>query len=368
MFNFSLDFENKGTKARAGLIKTNHGIIETPVFMPVGTKGIVRAIDNRDLAEMNAEIILANTYHLEMRPGTKFIEKREGLHAWINWNKPILTDSGGFQVFSLKHRIKINDEGVEFQSHLDGSKHFFSPKNVIYMQKSLGADIIMPLDECITAESDKDYAKKAMIRTHKWAEKSKKYHKSKKQALFGIIQGNLYDDLRIESAKYITNLNFHGNAIGGLSVGESKEKMHHIVHIVEKHLPKDKPRYLMGVGTPEDLLSAIDLGMDMFDSVLASRLGRHGAFFGENTREQIKNKKFKIDKNPLKKACQCYTCQLYSKSYIRHLMIENDITGHRLLTIHNLHFLLNFMHEIRSAIGKGQFLQYKKDFLRNWTS
>lgn len=323
--------------------------------MPVGTKGAVKTLSSDDLKKLNAQIVLSNTYHLYLRPGEKLIKKMGGLHKWINWNKPILTDSGGFQVFSLGQSpkaplVKIHEDGVEFRSHLNGSRHYFTPEKAIKIQNDLGADIIMAFDECAPAKSSKKYFKQAMERTHKWAERCKKAHKSRKQALFGIVQGGTYKDLRTQSAKFINSLDFPGNAIGGLSVGEDKKTMHKMIAATVPYLDPKKPRYLMGVGTPEDLLRAIKNGIDMFDCVLPTRLARHGTFWTKRGSFSIKNTKFKADKNSLEKNCPCEACQGYSRSYIRHLFTENEISALRLLTIHNLHFLLNFMQEIRTKI------------------
>lgn len=400
MFEFKVLHKAKNSNARTGKFKTPHGIIQTPVFMPVGTKATVKTLSSHDLENLNAEIILANTYHLYLRPGEKLIKKMGGLHKWMNWNKPILTDSGGFQVFSLgnengyskdslpfKTTVKIDENGVEFKSHLDGSKHYFTPEKAMQIEHDLGADIIMAFDECAPANSSKEYFKAAMIRTHNWVLRCKKEHeklenkkglnKSKNrhknthsfpQALFPIVQGGLYKDLRMESAKFIDSLDLPGNAIGGLSVGESKEKMLEMIEVTIPHLSGNKPRYLMGVGTPEDLLECVDRGIDMFDCVHPTRMARHGAFWTESGRYAIKNEQFKFDKNSLQKNCQCETCKNYSRSYLRHLIFENEILGLRLMTIHNLHFLLNLMRQIRTHIQKGTFKKFKKDFLKKFRS
>lgn len=384
MFEFKIHHTDKKSLARTGKLKTPHGTIQTPVFMPVGTKATVKTVSQTDLLTLNAEIILANTYHLYLRPGHKLIKKMGGLHKWMNWNRPILTDSGGFQVFSLgqekgfsknidfKITIKIDENGVEFRSHIDGSKHYLTPEQAIQIQHDLGADIIMAFDECAPAHSSKNYFEQAMKRTHNWLIKCKKEHQklSKKpklpQALFGIVQGGLYEDLRVESAKFVNELNFPGNAIGGLSVGEGKEKMQEMIEAVIPHLDINKPRYLMGVGTPEDLLECIERGIDMFDCVHVTRMSRHGAFWNETGRYSIRKEQFKFDEKPLQKNCQCETCQNYSRSYLRHLIFESEILGLRLITIHNLHFLLNLMTEIREAINEDRFRQFKKSFLKKF--
>lgn len=334
--------------------------------MPVGTKATVKSVTPHQLEDIGAQIMLANTYHLMLRPGEKLVKKMGGLHKWTNWNKPIITDSGGFQVFSLKDRVKITNNGVEFQSHLDGTKHFLTPEKAIKIQEDLGADIIMAFDECAPGKSTKKYAKEAMERTHAWAVRCKKAHKRKDQALFPIIQGVTYDDLRIESAKFMADLDLPGIAIGGLSVGEGKEQTYHTLDVLEPHLPEDKPRYLMGVGTPEDLLEAVDRGIDMFDCVLPTRLGRHGTFWNHTGRHNVTNKKFTQDSGPLDKKCRCYTCKNHSASYIKHLVTEKEILGMHLMTIHNLSFILNLMQEIRDNINKGTFERFKKEFLKGY--
>ncbi|MBI4975706.1 tRNA guanosine(34) transglycosylase Tgt [Candidatus Peregrinibacteria bacterium] len=379
MFEFKITHQDKNSKARTGIFKTPHGKIFTPVFMPVGTKATVKTLSSEDLGELNSEIILANTYHLYLRPGEKLIKKFGGLHKWMNWKKPILTDSGGFQVFSLalekgntkfKTSVKITEEGVHFKSHLDGKTHYLTPQKAIQIEHDLGADIIMAFDECSPANSSKKYFKEAMQRTHDWAIKCLKEHKKlskkqkTKQALFGIVQGGMYKDLRIQSAKFMDNIDFEGNAIGGLSVGESKEKMLKMIEAVIPCLSEKKPRYLMGVGTPEDLFNAIEHGIDMFDCVHPTRMARHGSFFTNEGRFSIRNKKFKFDKNSLQKNCKCLACKSYSRSYIRHLIFEEEILGLRLITIHNLHFLLNLMSEIRTHIKKGDFKKFKTNFLK----
>jgi len=393
MFEFKILKKASGQKAkdaslaRTGTFKTPHGVIHTPVFMPVGTRATVKTLSPDELKELDADIILSNTYHLMLRPGENTIKKMGGLHKWMNWDRPILTDSGGFQVFSLEQEkglakespkkagVKITEEGVEFKSHLDGKKYFITPEKATQIQHDLGADIIMAFDECADANSSKKYFESAMIRTHNWLARCKKEHEKlekKKlnaklpQALFGIVQGGVYPDLRKKSAKFIANLDLPGNAIGGLSVGEDRKTMLEMIDEVTKILPENKPRYLMGVGTPVDLLEAVDRGIDMFDCVLPTRLARHAAFWTHKGLIHIKNQKFKEDPSPLEKDCTCYACKNFSKSYIQHLMKENEIFGHRLMTIHNLHFLLNLMAQIRDAINKGKFKEFKKKFLSLW--
>lgn len=378
MFGFKI--KKTDGQARTGVFKTPHGLIHTPVFMPVGTKATVKTLSQSDLKKLKAQIILANTYHLYLRPGENIIKKMGGLHKWMNWDGPILTDSGGYQVFSLaqekgysknskfKTTVKIDEDGVTFKSHLDGSKHYLTPEKAVKIQENLGADIIMAFDECAPANSSKIYFKEAMDRTHKWLTRCKKVHKNQTQALFGIVQGGLYKDLRTQSAQFINDQNLPGNAIGGLSVGESKGQMHEMLEAVIPHLANEKPRYLMGVGTPEDLFECVERGIDMFDCVHPTRMARHGAFWTNSGRYSIKNERFKSDKTPLDKECKCETCQNYCKSYLRHLIFENEILGLRLMTIHNLHFLLELMRQIRKSINSNTFTLFKKNFLRRFKS
>lgn len=390
MFKFIIQKKRAGTRARTGILQTPRGDIHSPFFMPIGTVGFVKTLTPDELKFLGAEIILANTYHLYLRPGSKNIKKFGGIHKWMAWDKPILTDSGGYQIFSLyedrnsrskksefKTYVKISDKGVEFKSHIDGSIHFLTPKDVIKIQHEIGADIIMALDECIAHNASKSYAKTAMDRTHKWAVECKKIHEQlekrktneKSQALFPIIQGCIFKDLRIESTKFISSLNLPGIAIGGLSVGESKEKMYEILETIYPYFDENRPRYLMGVGSPEDLLEAIDRGMDMFDCVLPTRLARHGSFWTSACkrdsagRRNIKNSEYRLDQKPLMENCDCYTCQKFTRSYIRHLFMEHETLGLRLITIHNLNFLLNLMRKARESIGKNEFSKFKKSFL-----
>lgn len=313
--------------------------------MPCGTKAAVKTLTPDELKSLGCEIVLANTYHLMLRPGGGLVERMGGLHKWMNWNNPILTDSGGFQVFSLQRINRIDDEGVIFKSHIDGSTHFLTPEKSIEIQEQLGADIIMAFDECPPATADHAYAKLAMRRTHDWLKRSLKSKKRKDQILFPIIQGGVYPDLRRESAKIASEAATLGTAIGGVAVGESKEDMWKVVETVMPLLPKNQPRYLMGIGEPEDIVKAISLGIDMFDCVLPTRLARHGSFWTAEGRCSITNSEFTTSDAPLEKRCACYTCQNFSASYLRHLMIEKEILGHRLLTIHNLHFLLDLMRD-----------------------
>lgn len=366
---------NTQTLARTGVFTTPHGKIHTPVFMPVGTRATVKSLSPEELETLNAEIILANTYHLMLRPGEKTIKNQGGLHKFMNWHHPILTDSGGFQIFSLEKlaKVKIQENGVTFHSHIDGSKHFITPEKAIKIQNDLGADIIMAFDECAPSTSTKKYFEEAMTRTHNWLTRCKKAHErlqktSKKhpQALFGIIQGGTYKLLRKTSAKFVTAQNLPGTAIGGLAIGENKKTMLEMIETVIPFTDENKPRYLMGVGTPDYLLEAIDRGVDMFDCVLPTRLARHGAFYAQNRLNHIKNAKFKNDKRPLDPKCTCYTCKSYSRSYIQHLVKENEIFGHRLMTIHNLHFLIDLMAQARAHIEKNDFKKWKTAYLKKY--
>lgn len=386
MFEFEIHKKDDRSSARMGTFTTPHGKIQTPTFMAVGTKGSVKTISNQELNKLECEIILANTYHLYLRPGDELVKKMGGLHKWMNWDKPILTDSGGFQVFShaqknkhhinkdIKAAVKISEEGVEFTSYLDGSKHFFSPEKAIQIQHNLGADIIMAFDECAPGGSSEEYFKAAMKRTHDWAIRCKKEHQGlsaqqdQEQALFPIVQGGTFPKLRIESAKFINDLDMPGNAIGGVSVGESKDKVYEAIETVTPHLAENKPRYLMGVGKPEDILEAVERGVDMFDCVHPTRMARHGAFWTESGRFSIKNERFKADFAPLQENCPCYTCQNHSKSYLRHLFMEKELLPLRLISIHNLQFLMTLMKDIRSSIEDQQFPEFKNDFLNKYLS
>lgn len=366
MFDFSISHESTECDARLGSFTTPHGVIHTPVFMPVGTKASVKSLDYKDLESLGAEIILANTYHLAMRPGSKLVQEMGGLHKWMNWKHPILTDSGGFQVFSLNDRVKITDDGVEFQSHIDGSKHFFSPEKAIQIQEELGADIIMAFDECAAAGVDESYARKAMERTHDWVKRCKAAKVREDQALFPIVQGSRFKHLREESAKFMADLNLPGIAIGGVSVGEETEQKFSAIDHVIPHLPKNKPRYLMGVGTPDDLLNAVERGVDMFDCVLATRLARHGAFWSLDGREDLKLSKNRNAEAPLCDWVPHYSSREFSRSYLYHLMRENELLFIRLLSMHNIAFLFHLMEQIRYHVREGSFLSFKRDFLRRF--
>lgn len=361
MFDFKI--LKKCGQARTGTFSTPHGEIKTPVFMPVGTKATVKSLDYKDLENLKTEIILANTYHLEIRPGSDLVKKMGGLHKWMHWDHPILTDSGGFQVFSLSTLNKISDEGVEFKSHADGKKLFFSPEKAIEIQENLGADIIMAFDECSAAGVDESYAKLAMNRTHEWAKRCIKAKTRNDQALFPIVQGSNFKSLREESAKFISDLNMPGIAIGGVSVGESIEQKFSSIEFAMPFIDRNKPTYLMGVGTPDDILNGVERGIDMFDCVLATRLARHGSFWDKFGRHNISNEKFKYDDSPLDYEIEHYSSNDFSKSYIRHLMMENEILGIRILSLHNIAFLFHLMEKIRYHIEAGNFPDFKKEFL-----
>ena len=357
----------KQTGARLGRLHTPHGIIETPIFMPVGTQATVKAMTPEELKEIGSQIILSNTYHLYMRPGHDLIERAGGLHKFMNWDKPILTDSGGFQVFSLGPLRKIKEEGVEFRSHLDGSKHFLSPEKATEIQNALGSDIIMAFDECAPYPADRQYVKNSLERTTRWLERCKAAHKyPEKQALFGIVQGGMYKELREQSAKEITAIDLPGYAIGGLSVGEPKDMMYEVLDYTVPLLPEDKPRYLMGVGSPDDLLEGVLRGIDTFDCVLPTRIARNGTAMTSQGKVVVRNASYAEDFTSLDPECDCYTCKNYTKAYLRHLIKCNEILGARLLTIHNLHFLLKMMENVREAIKEDRLLDYKKDFFEKY--
>jgi queuine tRNA-ribosyltransferase len=359
--SFSFDLIATDGGARAGLARTPHGEIPTPVFMPVGTQATVKAMAPRDLHELGARIILGNTYHLYLRPGDDRIARLGGLHTFMGWDRPILTDSGGFQVFSLAKRRKVDAGGVTFRSHIDGSEHRFTPGKVIAIQENLGADIIVCLDECAPAD-DYDYNVQALVRTHTWAQACKAAKTRSDQALFGIVQGGVFADLREQSARFLMDVGFDGYAIGGLSVGETKEQMHAMLEVVTSILPVGQPRYLMGVGTPEDLVECVARGVDMFDCVLPTRTARNGSALTRTGRINLRNAGFADDSEPIEPGCVCYACTHFSRAYVRHLTTANEILGHHLLTVHNLHLMLTIAREVREAILEGQFQAYRKAF------
>ena len=367
MFSFELIKKDSRTKARLGKITTDHGEIQTPIFMPVGTKATVKTMKTDELKNLKAQIILGNTYHLYLRPGTEVIEKAGGLHKFMNWDRPILTDSGGFQVFSLANIRNIVEEGVEFRSHIDGSKQFLTPEKSTEIQHILGSDIMMCFDECAPYPSSYDYIKNSMERTSRWAERCKEYHNDKEdQALFGIVQGGMYKDLRKISAQDLVSLDFPGYAVGGLSVGEPLDLMNEILDYTSDYLPENKPRYLMGVGTPDYLFEAVERGIDMADCVLPTRIARNGTLMTSKGRLVIKNAKYKDDFSKPDDECDCEVCQNYSRAYLRHLFNVDEILGLRLATIHNLHFLIHLMEEIRKSIANDYFLEFKSDFYKKY--
>lgn len=360
---YELIKKDSRTKARRGRVHTPHGPIETPVFMPVGTAGTVKAMKPEEVRDMGAQIILGNTYHLYLRPGHEVVKAAGGLHKFMNWERAILTDSGGFQVFSLGAMRKISEEGVEFRSHIDGSKHMLSPEKSMEIQNALGSDIMMAFDECAPYPADRNYVKNSLERTTRWLKRCKEYHKNtEQQSLFGIMQGGMYKDLRKQSAEEIVELDLPGYAIGGLSVGEPKEIMYEVMDDCVDYLPADKPRYLMGVGSPDCLFEGVERGIDMFDCVLPTRIARHGMAMTSQGRVNIKNAKYERDFTPLDPNCDCYTCRNYSKAYLRHLFKSDEILSSMLMTTHNLHFLVSTMAGIRKAIEEDRFLEYKKEF------
>ena len=358
---FTITDRDDLTQARIGSLRTAHGVINTPIFMPVGTRGTVKTCTPRDLVEIGAEIVLGNTYHLYLRPGHQIIHQAGGLHKFMAWKKSILTDSGGFQVFSLGPRRAIAEEGVEFRSAIDGSKHFISPERSIEIQNTLGADIIMTFDECPPQPSVYDYLKQSMEMTLRWAARCKKAHRNHNQQLFGIVQGGMEKALRKMSVEGTVEIGFPGYAIGGLSVGEEKELMYETLAYTAPLLPEDQPRYLMGVGTPEDLVYGVSCGVDMFDCVMPTRNARNGSLFTTVGVIRIRNAQYKADFTPLDPNCLCYTCQHFTRAYLRHLHVENEILAHHLHTLHNLHFYLSLMRGVRQAIRERTFVKLKGD-------
>jgi queuine tRNA-ribosyltransferase len=386
---FSIIKESKTSASRVCKIDIGGIEVETPVFMPVGTQATVKSLDSDEVKELSNNIILSNTYHLYLRPGIEVIEGAGGLHSFMNWDRLILTDSGGFQVFSLKDLVKVDDEGVQFKSHIDGSSHFFSPEKVVELQLRMGSNIIMPLDEPVSPEANPEQTKIALQRTHKWAKKSLETFKKLKGNIprkevksfnnkdtierirnenyhFGIVQGGFSKELRKESVEFICSLDFDGFAIGGLSVGEEKEKTYEILNYTASLMPKEKPRYLMGVGTPEDIIIAVENGIDMFDCVFPTRAGRRGLFFTSIGRINIRNKKYEKDFSKPDPNCDCYTCRNYSRAYIRHLVKAEEILAYRLVTIHNLYFFKKLMEQIRKSIKNDSFHDLKKSILETF--
>jgi queuine tRNA-ribosyltransferase len=361
---FQVEAKADGTMARAGLLTTRHGVVKTPVFMPVGTQGTVKGLSSDELDQAGAGIILANTYHLYLRPGHDVIREAGGLHAFMNWDGGILTDSGGFQVASLAGLREITEDGVIFTSHIDGSTHFLGPEAAVAIQEALGADIIMAFDECVRYPASYDYVEAANIRTVKWAGRCKEAKTRKDQALFGIVQGGVFPDLREESAKALVEIGFPGYAIGGLSVGEPKDEMLVALESAIAHLPEDKPRYLMGVGTPWDFVEGVARGVDMFDCVLPTRVARHGTAFTARGKIIVRDKPYERDFSPLDPLCDCMVCRNYTRAYLRHLIRAKEMLGARLLSYHNVYFFIKFMHTIRSAIVNGTFREFREEFHR----
>ena len=364
---YELLHQDKNSGARRGIVHTPHGDIQTPVFMPVGTQATVKSMTPEELKNIGAQIILSNTYHLYLRPGEKIVKEAGGLHKFMNWDKPILTDCGGFQVFSLSDLRTISENGVEFRSHLDGTKHLFTPEKVMQIEEDLGADIIMSFDECCPYPSTYEYTKNSMERTTRWAKRCKSAHKNTdKQGLFGIIQGGFYKDLRKKSAEDLIALDFPGYAVGGISVGEPKEEFLDILRYVTPLMPKDKPRYLMGVGTPDYLIEAAIAGIDMCDCVLPTRIARNGTAMTWNGKVVVRNATYERDFTPLDPECDCYTCRTYTRSYIRHLIKCNEILGVRLLSIHNLYFLTKLMERVRMEIENDNLASFRDEFYKKY--
>ena len=348
--------------ARLGVLHTPHGDIQTPIYMPVGTAAVVKAMTSREMEEIGTQILLSNTYHLHLRPGEDLVAEAGGLHRFMDWHKPILTDSGGFQVFSLAGIRTIAEEGVTFQSHLDGSRQFIGPETSMDIQQKLGADIAMAFDVCSPYPCDHETARVNMERTHRWAQRCKEHHTREDQALFGIVQGAFYKDLRIESAKTLSDMDFIGYGIGGLSVGEPKPIMYEMLEEMMPYMPAHKPRYLMGVGTPDCLIEGVLRGIDMFDCVLATRIARNGTALTSAGRLVVRNAQYARDFGPIDPECDCYACTHFSRAYVRHLIKAGEITGGRLLSIHNLRFLIRLMERVREAIAEDRFLDFRKEF------
>jgi queuine tRNA-ribosyltransferase len=367
---FAVLAKDPDSLARACRFETDHGTVETPIFMPVGTHGVVKTLTPAELDDCQAQIILGNTYHLYLRPGLEIIEKGGGLHRFSSWNKPMLTDSGGFQVFSLAHLGKMTEDDITFRSHIDGSQHILSPEISMEIQNSLGSDIMMAFDECTPYPCDYEYAAKSLERTHRWELRSKEHFDKLKpryghqQFLFGIVQGSVYPDLRAKSVEMLTNLEFDGYAIGGLAVGEPKAKMFELLSTISPLLPENKPHYLMGVGKPEDIILGIEQGIDMFDCVLPTRNARNGTLYTWNGRIVLKQAQYRMDFAPPDESCNCYTCRNFSKAYLRHLYMNGEMTGLRLNTLHNIHFFLEVISKAREAIKAGDFSQWEKEFFK----
>jgi len=364
--SFNLIKTSSGTKARAGELLTGHGVVQTPLFLPVGSQATVKTLTPQELKDIGMKMLLANTYHLYLRPGVFIIKELGGLHTFMGWDGAILTDSGGYQIFSLASLNKVTDEGVTFRSHIDGSRHFITPELAIEFQEALGADVIMVLDECPPSDADFNRVRRAMNRTHLWAKRCRQAHRCDDQALFAIVQGGVFPELRRQSAEYLTSLDFPGYAIGGLSLGEPKEVTYSITEETAALLPSDKPRYLMGVGSPEDIIEAVARGIDMFDSALPTRVARNGALYTRRGRVNILNSNYKKMEEPIDSSCSCYTCKNFSAAYLHHLFRCNELLAYRLATIHNLSFLSNLVCDIRESIMNDTFASFKDDFLKNY--
>ena len=361
-FSYELIHTCAQSGARLGVLHTPHGDIQTPIYMPVGTAAVVKAMTSREMEEIGTQILLSNTYHLHLRPGEDLVAEAGGLHRFMDWDRPILTDSGGFQVFSLAGIRTIAEEGVTFQSHLDGSRQFIGPETSMDIQQKLGADIAMAFDVCSPYPCDHETARVNMERTHRWAQRCKEHHTREDQALFGIVQGAFYKDLRIESAKTLSDMDFIGYGIGGLSVGEPKPIMYEMLEEMMPYMPAHKPRYLMGVGTPDCLIEGVLRGIDMFDCVLATRIARNGTALTSAGRLVVRNAQYARDFGPIDPECDCYACTHFSRAYVRHLIKAGEITGGRLLSIHNLRFLIRLMERVREAIAEDRFLDFRKEF------
>jgi len=365
MFQFTLLQQDPGCRARRGRLNTPHGVIETPIFMPVGTHGALKAMTPAQVKECEAQIILANTYHLHLKPGESLIKKAGGLHGFMHWDRPILTDSGGFQVFSLPKK-KIGDDGVHFRNEVSGEQIFLGPREAMQIENDLGADIIMAFDECIPYPASHDYSAKSIKKTLRWAETCLKHHGREDQALFGIVQGSIYADLRRECAEQLAALDFPGYAIGGVSVGEGLELLKQVVDFTEPFMPAHKPRYLMGVGLPEDILEAIERGMDMFDCVIPTRYARSATLFTRRGKIRLTNRKYRRDFFPVDPSCDCYCCRNFTRAYLHHLYNANEILSATLAAIHNVRFYLNLVADARTAIEAGEYPAFKKDFLHHY--
>ncbi len=364
---FSFDLLAEQDSARAGTFHTPHGPVHTPVFAPVGTQATVKAVTPAQLKDTGASLVLSNTYHLYLRPGADLVAEFGGLHEFMQWPGPMLTDSGGFQVFSLSDTRKVDEDGVTFKSHIDGSYHRFTPESSIAVQEQLGADIIMAFDECAIPD-DLNYNRKSMARTHQWVERCIKAKTRSDQALFGIVQGGIFPELREESARFIASLDLPGSAIGGLSVGETKAQMHAMLEVVDPLLPRNKPRYLMGVGSPEDLVNGVKRGVDIFDCVLPTRLARHQAAFTQTGRINLMNSGFSRDHHPIDEECRCYTCRNFTRAYLRHLVVAKEMLASTLISIHNISFLVNLMDRIRQSIFDQTFDGFAEEFLHNYNT